>query len=140
LCADFSDTPCSSTPTETVCMGLGPVQLGAMKILPQIAQNTGSTELSPWKRNEESKFATASARSGTCVLKQGWIHWNITSCQERTKFIIQQTEVNVRHDCTADECGAKYSNTQQCIPCCTSLLMQWVGFSEAQNGAFCLLM
>jgi hypothetical protein len=70
LCADFSDTPCSSTPTETAWIGLGPVQLGALKILPQIAQNTGSTALSPQKRNEESEYAPAGARSGTILLKR----------------------------------------------------------------------
>jgi hypothetical protein len=79
-----------------------------MKILPQIAQDTSSTRLSPRKSHEESKYGTAGVRSGTSCCNQA--DFTGMSNPIRDKFITQQTEVNIRSDCTIDEQVTKYSN------------------------------
>jgi hypothetical protein len=56
----------------------------------------------------KAQYGVGGLRSGTVLLKLGRIHWNGMSDQETDKYITQDTEVNIRSDCTIDEQGTKF--------------------------------
>jgi hypothetical protein len=82
----------------------------ATKNLSQIMQDTGATRLWPRKRHEGSGIADV--RSDSMLLKPDWIYWNAIPHQERDRFVTEQSEVNIRNDCTIDGHGTEYSDAR----------------------------
>jgi hypothetical protein len=102
----------SNIPTENNDKGFIPLKLVAMETLLQIAQDTGSTELSPRKRNEEIKVLHC-----WCEV---WHHLvetksNSSECHtplRKGESITLKTVANITSGCIIHELGTEYSQAR----------------------------
>jgi hypothetical protein len=59
---------------------------------------------------QKVKCGIAGVSSGTILSKPGWVHCNNRSHQEMDKVFAQQTEVDIKSDCTINEHGTEQSD------------------------------